>query len=201
MSRCPFTIIENFASPLLCEEIVDETGWVTPVNDIDGIPQPTVTSDESFEEMLFERLQQIVPSLEEYYQFEYKGVDQMKFEWIPTNARNPIQCESSVYTKNSWMKNKFIDFSAVLFLCDYNDQAPFDTEFECYGGKLEFPNHVFGFNPVRGTLVIYPSDPRFMNGSSIVQAGDLFQVRMNIVASTPYIYDPQQFPGTYQTWF
>jgi hypothetical protein len=89
----------------------------------------------------------------------------------------------------------------VLFLSDYQESPSFDSEYEVYGGKLEFPQHAFGFNPRRGTLVLFPSDPHFINVTSDVFVGELFQSRLQLAASTPYFYDSEMFPGNYTQWF
>jgi hypothetical protein len=93
------------------------------------------------------------------------------------------------------------DFTGVIFLSDYQEQVPFDDEYEVFGGKLEFYSHKFGFNPQRGTLIIFPSDPHFINATSPIQAGDLFQIRFHITCTQPYLYNPKNFPGNYTTWF
>jgi len=93
------------------------------------------------------------------------------------------------------------DITAILFLTDYSKSAAFDALYEAYGGKLEFPNHGFGFNPERGTLVIFPATPHFINASSPVLVGDLFQVRINIATKRPFLYQPSEFPGNFLSWF
>lgn len=202
MSRSPFIVIENFLSPMLCEEIVDEVGFNAPDRDPEtGKALPVSVHDDRYERIVFERLKQVVPQVEQYYGFEYKGTERINFEHVAIGAQIDPHCESCEFMEGSWVKTKARDFCGVVFLSDYNDNPPFDDEFECYGGKLEFINHKFGFNPQRGTLILYPSDPRFVNASSKVVAGDLFQIRLHMAAKTPYVYNPKQFPGNFKTWF
>jgi hypothetical protein len=202
VNKSPFIVIENFISPLLCEEIVDEIYFPEP--DIDEKSQTVryqSTYDDYYQKIILERLEPLIPNIEAYYNIEYKGTEKINFEKIPTGSIINPQCESCELISKQWVKTKVRDFCAVIFLCDYNDKPPFDNEFECYGGKLEFINHKFGFNPNRGTMVIYPSDPRFSNATSTVHSGELQQVRIHIASQTPYIYDPKQYPGDYRVWF
>ncbi len=195
-------VIDNFISPLLCEEIVDEVGFVMPDFDPDNGKVSMQTShDDAFEQIIFERITPIIPQLEQHYKFKYKGTERINFEKITIGAKVEPHCESCEYICNQWVKTKMRDFCCVIFLSDYNNVPPFDDEFECYGGKLEFINHHFGFNPVRGTMVVYPSDPRFTNATTEIFAGDMHQIRIHIAAKSPYIYDPKLFPGNYTSWF
>ena len=201
MYKSPFRVVPDFVSPLMCEEIVDELDFITPETDKDGIAVRSVKNHEQFEDMIFARLESIIPQLEQHYGFKYKGTEQMEFEWVPQGAQIEPHCESAEYLNGTWAKTRYRDFTCVLFLTDFNDNPPFDDEFECYGGKLEFPSHQFGFNPQRGTMIIYPSDPRFTNGTAQIIVGELHQVRIHIAATEPYAYNPKDFPGNFSVWF
>ena len=48
---------------------------------------------------------------------------------------------------------------------------------------------------------MFPSSPHFINATTDVTYGDLFQARFHISAQAPYLYDPKEFPGTYTDWF
>jgi len=50
-------------------------------------------------------------------------------------------------------------------------------------------------------LILFPSEPHFINGTTPIHAGDSFQVRFHVAASEPFLYDPADFPGDYTTWF
>lgn len=202
MGRCPFIIVEDFLPPSLCEEIVDEVAFTAPVADPEhNMVEYQSVKDTHYEQIIFERLQPLIPEIEKHYDVEYRGTESVEFEYIPTGSKIDPQCESSEFIDGNWVKTKSRDFCCMIFLCDYNDNPPFDDDFECYGGKMEFINHKFGFNPQRGTLVIYPSDPRFANATTKITSGELFQIRTHMVTKTPYVYNPKQFPGNYQTWF
>lgn len=200
--RSPFCVVEDFLSPLLCEEVVDLLSFNVPDFDKDDNPVLTKKSHEKCEEIVFERIQQIVPTLENHYGLKYKGTESpILFEWYTEGTEGPIHCESSVYKRKKWLRITERDLTGIIFLCDYNDKIPFEKEFEVYGGKTEFPQHQFGFNPQRGTLIIFPSGPHFINKTTQVYAGDLYQIRFHITATIPYLYDPKNFPGDFTIWF
>lgn len=199
--KSPFYIVEEFVSPLLCEELIDICDFTVPDSDKDGKYVKTMKSSERAEAIIYERLLLLIPEIQDYYSFQYKGTEPMMFEWFPEGTQGEAAAENSIFVRGKWLRTKQRDFTGILFLCDYQDQFPFEQDYEVYGGKLEFPQHAFGFNPRRGTLVIFPSDPHFINITSGVQLGDLYQVKIQIAANAPYIYNPQNFPGNYLHWF
>jgi len=199
--KSPFIVIPDLISPSLCEQIVDDVGFHSPDFDVKGVPKVSRCKDDTYEQILYKRVKPHIASFEQYYNFEHKLTERFIFEWMPQDSLIDVHCENCEYIENKWVKTKQRDFTGVLFLCDYNERAPFDTDFECYGGKLEFINHNFSFNPNRGTLVVFPSEPRFCNASSRVLAGDAYQVRFHLAAKTSYIHDMSLFPGDYRNWF
>jgi hypothetical protein len=198
--KSPFYIVENFISPLLCEDIVDMLNFITPNVDKDGREIKTIKTCQQAELIIFDRIRGLIPQLQEYYNIQYKGTEEISFEMIPCNSTPVVHIENSSFARGKWVKTKQRDLTAVLFFCDYQDQPPLE-EFETYGGKLEFPQHGFGFNCARGTLIIFPSDPHFINTNSQIHVGDLYQARIQIAATQSFIYNPQNFPGNYTTWF
>lgn len=199
--KSPFYIVEEFISPLLCEEIIDICGFTVPDSDKDGNDVKTMKSSERAEAIIYERLLSLLPELQEYYQFKYKGTEPIMFEWYPEDTKGDMSAENSNFLRKKWLRTRQRDITGILFLCDYNDTPTLEQDYEVYGGKLEFPQHSFGFNPQRGTLIIFPSDPHFINCTSQVFAGELFQSRIQIAAQEPFLYNPQDFPGNYTTWF
>lgn len=201
MNKSPFYVVEEFVSPLLCEELVDLVNFTVPDTNKDGYPVMTHRTCEAAEAVLYERLMLLIPELSAHYALIYKGTERMSFEWFPEGSKGEFVCENSEFLRQKWLRMRARDITCVLFLSDYQDTPPFDGEFETYGGKLEFVQHKFGFNPQRGTLIAFPSDPHFINITTPIMAGDLYQVRIQLAAKTPFIYQPDQFPGNYTTWF
>jgi hypothetical protein len=199
--KSPFYIVGEFISPLLCESIIDAVNFTVPDKDREGHYIKTSKTSDSAEEVLYERLQLVVPELMAHYSQIYKGTERMQFEWFPEGSEGTFVCENSEFLRQKWLRVRPRDFTGILFLSDYQDNPPFDNDYEVYGGKLEFAQHSFGFNPTRGTLVVFPSDPHFINITSPVQVGDLYQVRIQLATNQPYLYNPRDFPGNYTTWF
>ncbi|MCK9369617.1 2OG-Fe(II) oxygenase [Candidatus Dojkabacteria bacterium] len=199
--KSPFFVVRNFISPLLCEDIVDTLDFTVPDRDKDGKDIKTIKTNEYLESIIYEKLMVLIPDLQSHYQLSYNGTERIIFEMIPQGSKGEVAAENSSFLRGKWLRTKQRDLTAILFLCDYQDNVQFDTEFEIYGGKLEFPQHNFSFNPNRGTLVIFPSDPHFLNATSTVYVGDAIQARIQIAAKSPFIYDPRLFPGNYTNWF
>lgn len=201
IAKSPFLVYLEFISPLLSEKVIDSLGVTTPDLDPKGTPIQMTRHHKPSEALIFERLSIIIPEVEKYYGIEYRGTEEMLFEWFPQGSHGDLRSENSNYLRKKWVRTKDRDISAILFLSDYNDNIPFESDYEVYGGKLEFSQHRFSFNPSRGTLVFFPSGPHFINATSLVQAGDLYQVRIHMAANMPYLYDPKKFPGDYKVWF
>jgi hypothetical protein len=197
----PFFIVEEFISPLMCEDIVDACNFTVPTRDKDDHEIKTTVSCEVAENTIYERLLPLIPKIQEHYNLEYKGTEPIIFEWFPQGSKGEFECGNSSHVRGKWLRTNARDLSCVLFLTDYQENTGFDAEFETYGGKLEFVQHNFSFQPQRGTLVIFPSDPHFISITSSVLAGDLFQAKFHITASKPYFYNSQNFPGNYTNWF
>lgn len=200
-STSPFMVFRDFLSPKQCEQITHKLNFFYPDTDENGTPIKSIKTNEYCEELIFYKWKTIIPDITAHYGIEYKGTENIIFEWFPTGSTGTPVCENSVYIGKKWTRVNQRDISAVLFLNDYNDQPDFDAEYETYGGKLEFPSHRFGFNPKRGTLIVYPSAPHFINVTAQVEAGELIQARIQMAATSTYMYNPKNFPGDFSTWF
>ncbi len=200
-SKSPFYVIEGFMSPKICEQIVDGLGFYTPDFDPEGNPIKMYRYKEDAEDIVFDHLQAVIPQIMAYYDAEYQGTETIQFEYFGEGIVPVPICENSDYLNKKWVRTKQRDISAILFFSDYNEAVPFDSDYECYGGKLEFPQHGFSFIPQRGTLIVYPSVPHFINATSMIEYGELVQARIHMATKLPYLYDPEQFPGSYKTWF
>jgi len=199
--KSPFVIVEDFLSPKTCEQIVTTLDVLQPDYNSQGQPIKTYRYKERCEDIVFARIQEVVPHLTQYYDFNYRATETIQFEYfVPGTIPEPL-CENSEYIRKKWLRNKDRDITGVVFLSEYNQDAAFDDDFEVYGGKLEFIQHGFGFNPQRGTAVFYPSGPHFINATAEIRAGTLYQARVHIAAMLPYIYQPTKFPGNFTNWF
>lgn len=201
LSKSPFLILPEFVSPLMAEEIVDQLDFLVPDTNRSGKPLSSVKSNDEYEEVLYSELMQVKSSIERHFCVEHQATSQTMFEWYPAGSQGKIHAENSEYLHKKWVRVRDRDLTGVVFLSDYNDRADFDDQYEVYGGKLEFPQHGFGFNPQRGTLVIFPSVPHFINTITPIQAGSLHIARFHIKTKVPFLYDPSLFPGDFKSWF
>lgn len=199
-SKSPFYVIPDFVSPMMCEEIIDQLDMFEPDRDRDGKPVSSTRTNEDYEMFLFQEFQKYKDSISAYFGCEHRATTEFTFTWYPQGSKGPMQSENSKYMNKKWFRVYDRDITCVLFLSDYQDKPPFDDDYEVYGGKLEFPQHGFGFNAQRGTLIAFPSEHHFINGVSSILAGSLYLAKFHIATKAPLIYDPVQFPGNYRTW-
>lgn len=202
-SKSPFFVIQEFISPLFCEEIVNDLCLKSPKTTHDGTLVASHHNSSYGDKIITEKIRPIISDIELHYNTKIKSMTKPAFEWYPTNCKQgePISENSKRIGTNNWMRIAERDLSCILFLSDYNEKPGFEEHFECYGGKLNFPSWRFGFNPQRGTLIIYPSVPQFINVTSTVFAGNLIQSRFHFLSQMPLIFNHADFPGDFRTWF
>lgn len=200
--KSPFLIFQNFLDSVECDKLAKDV-HVETILDEEEKPTPSERHHESSESYIFNKLKPLVPQLEKHYELKYRGTEHMVFQQFPPSGRldDKPHCENSVYKRKRWIKVKDRDLTGVIWLKDYHDQPPFNPETQVYGGKLEFPVYNFGFQPQRGTLVIYPAGPHFISLTSPVMVGELQVVRIHIAAEGVWLYQSEKFPGDYRTWF
>lgn len=202
--KSPFIVVEEFISPLQCEEIIIGNNNNFPNYDKEGKVQPLFFANKLAEVRVAPILvDEIIPEVEKHFGVDVKGLSEFELEWYSSGyeGTGKVRYENSMYINGNWVRINDHDFTGVIFLNDYNDRAPFDDEFEVYGGQLEFPTHEFSFNPQRGTLVLFPGAPNFANHVASVEAGELTLIRFHIATHDPYVYNMNEFPGDYRTWF
>lgn len=201
MNKPPFFVVEDFLSPLECEDIVNRSFFEFP-NMVNGVPVKSTTQNALSQNRILPYLEDIIPDLEEHFGFEHGGILPLTIEYYPEGCKQEgIRAENSMLKDGQWRRVNDHDFTGVIFLKDASTDRNFDDEFEVYGSSLQFPNHNFSFTPSRGRLIIFPSAPNFNNTTISPKLGDVYQVRFHLVAMDPYNYDRHQFPGNYKTWF
>lgn len=202
VTRSPFLVINDFLSPLTCEDIVDRLTLSFPETDVNGRPVKSVTANRLSEVRLADYLDEACGFIEEYYDTTVRGVQPLQFEWYPEGcAATGHRCDNSLYSNGGWHRSNNKDFVGIIFLNDYQENTPFDPMFEVRGGKLQFPTHNFGFNPKRGMLVVFPGNEYFVHNTAAISVGELHQIRIHFSTDPQYVYNPKAFPGTYETWF
>lgn len=184
----------------MCEEIVDQLGFFMPDTDKEGHNIPSVKSDADYEAYLFGEYQRVKDTIAAYFDRDHRATAEFQFEWYPEGSKGTQHAENSERAVGKWVRTRDRDITCVLFLSDYQGTPPVDEDYEVYGGKLEFPQHGFGFNAQRGTLIAFPSDPHFINGIAPILVGNLYLTRFHIATDKPLFYDHTKFPGTYRDW-
>lgn len=201
MNKPPFFILDEFLSPLECEDIVNRSFYEFP-NTVNGVPVKSVTKNVLTQNRILPYLEDLIPYLESYFDFEHGGILPISIEHYPEQCKQEgLRAENSMLKDGKWQRSDENDFTGIIFLKDSSEETNFDDSFEVYGSKLQFPNHNFSFVPARGRLIVFPSAPNFNNATISPKLGDLYQIRFKIVSMDPYKYDMSKFPGNYQTWF
>ena len=199
--KTPFLIFRHLFSPLLCEKLISNLNITTPDYDKQGRGIASIRHNQKNEQIVFDQVSPTIENIEQHYGVEYRGFERPTFEWYVEDIEEKWKCGNSEYLHEKWVRVRDRDLTGIIFLTDHQGTPPFDPDFEVCGGKFEFPQHQFGFEPERGTMIIFPSGPHFLHRTAPVLAGDLFQVRFHISAMEPFLYQPRDFPGDYTTWF
>lgn len=206
----PFHVVEHFISPAACEKLIQELGILEPTTDEVGrvLKNERILRDGEYVQMFKSLVQREVGAIEERYDASIVGMETPIFSQYFEDPKNPCElhgCENAKFLRKKWVKTKDVDLVGYLWLKDFNNGIPLDPRYEVYGGKLEFPAYDFSLVPQRGTLVIFPAGPHFISAVSPVQVGTLEQIKISIklksVDDGAWIYQPQNFGGTYQEWF
>lgn len=204
MIKSPFMVYQDFLSPKQCDQILKHIEVKGEHVGEDGRPAKMERLHEGAQNIIFDKLKPLVPEIEEHYGFKYKGTEKVKFQIFPEGMSGPAEaprCQNAEYLRRKWVKTAPIDVTAVLWLKDYQDAPPLDERMEVYGGKLEFPAYNFSLTPQRGTLILYPAGPHFITAISPIMVGSLQQARINIGAEGQWLYQPSDFPGSWNEWF
>jgi hypothetical protein len=193
--RSPFLIIPEFISPLMCEEIVDEIDFNGfALDPSTNRPLKTIFNNRRCDVVIANALELAYPLIENHFGAEVGGYESISYEWFPEGCVvAPAAIDGYTLAGRRWMRSGVEDLILVVFMSEFNNKPPFDTDFEVFGGKLEFPSFGFGFKPQMGTAIVFPSAPNFVHGSSGTRLGDLFQIRVRLTTVNPYRYDATKF--------
>ncbi len=200
MSRSPFMYVESAINPDTCDDMVLQLNTLAPNLDETGNPVRTHLYNDDVIERLEFSLEPILERMCSYYGSQFKCIESIELEWVPSGANINAHSENSELISNKWYKTKNRDFTCIVFMSSGTDNVS-DDEYDCLGGKLQFVNYGFGIVPQLGDAICFPSDARFANSTSRVHDGDLIQVRVHVTSKVPYIHDITAFPGTYKDWF
>lgn len=186
--RSPFIIKHDFISPQLCESI--SAKYNTPE-----------AEDDELSSIIFDKLQEINDDIIATYEIDVVELENPIIYTLPQQTDTKPICENSKHLRKKWVQVYFRDITGIIFLSTTNMHPPFDADYEVYGGKLEFPQHGFGFNSNRGVMIMYPSGPHFINKFTPPEAGNLQYIKFHLKSSERFMYQPNQYPGDYTSWF
>jgi hypothetical protein len=192
--KSPFIIEHNFISPQQCERIIKDCNSSIQGN-IPGFIDETLT------DLVLTGVEQLQDKIFETYNISINDVTKPVVNIIKQNNDTEIGCDNSRYLRKKWVRLYAVDLTGIVFFNDTNFAPPFDTDYEVYGGKLEFPQHQFGFNSKRGVMIMFPSGPHFVNKFTMPEIGNLYYAKFNITADSMFLYQPSDFPGDYTNWF
>ena len=202
-SISPFLVFQNLIDDSTCEKIAANVR-LEPIKDDEGRPQAIERYHTESEQLIFEKFQPLIPDLEAHFGIKYRGTEHLVFQQFPVtmgSQAEPPHCENAVYKRKRWIRTKDRDLTGILWLKNYREIPPFNMQQDVLGGKLEFPVYNFGFQPQRGTLLVYPACERFISLTTPILVGELQCVKFHICAEGIWIYDPEDFPGDFRTWF
>lgn len=205
--KSPFFIQQDFLSPMTCEAIIKDIEIAQP--DIDEADNPLKTERHclQWEQEIIDRFRELIPSIEDKYDVNYRGLEKPMFQYFPENPNVPAEkpgCANSIYSRKKWVKVKDVDLVGYIWLKDYNDKVPHDPRTEVFGGKLEFPAFNFSLVPQRGTLIMMPAGPHFITTISPILLGSAYQIKLNVSVKNKeggmWFYQPTNFPGKWTDW-
>jgi len=201
--KSPFLVFQHAVPADVCNRIAGDV-YVVPDVNVEGEPQPMARNHLEAEELLFNYLKPVIPDIEAHFNIKYRGTERFTFQQFPVSngkmAEQP-HCQNAVYKRKKWIRINDRDLTGVIWLKDYQDEPPFDLKKHVYGGKLEFPVYNFGFQPQVGSIVIYPACERFISLTTSVLVGELQLARFNICGEGLWLYQPDNFPGDFRSWF
>lgn len=202
VSKSPFVVFDSFIDGATIDAIINPI-----VQDIVSIEDAEyVKSYELPPELLSSIGNALVaeyPYLSYYYGTQIVGIKKFSVSVLDVTDEPKVHVPNHEWLRQKWVKLNRGDLIATLFLTSditFNEAAAEDAIFS-KGGSIEFTSFNFTHPATAGTLVIYPCTPHFMRAFSEVTHGVGLRIDMHIVTETPYIYDPQQFPGTFTEWF
>ena len=195
MIKSPFFVTQDFISPLQCETIINS---LTPYQGSDSIFSIDVNVLSDF--VTDELISLHYDTLSDYYDVNVENFETpLVFKYEGCGYKSG--CDGYSYLHQKWVRTRPRDISCMIFLNETNLEPPFDNQFEIFGGKIDFPQHQFGFNHNRGALVCHPSTPHFIHEMRPVTIGAAYIMKWYIKTETIYIHDPKLFEGDYTEWF
>ena len=202
MTQGPILKLDNFISPLFCEDIIDRSN--SNIFNIDNNNQPTKTN--IFNELSEIRYRPYLDDLIEdyidnYYKTSINYISKTVTEWYPENYKSEIyNVDGYSLVNKKWIATQDVDFISICYLNDYNNKPNFDNSYEVYGGELSFNSFAIKIKPKRGTLILFPAHPSFTYKIDKVSYGNLYVLKNTLTSLVKYQYNANNFSGTPEKW-
>lgn len=196
--KSPFLIQEAALSNKVCDQILFD---LQNFEDMTPLSEPHQISDEVTTDLLMDYAPAWKNMISSYYGVDVAKVESIELWNIPEGFDYKANCDNSKFYNNVWIRTSPVDFTSLIFLQNTAEHAPVDIRYELFGGRYEFPQYNFGFNPTTGVMITHPSDPHFINGFSTPLGADLFVIKIKYSCKDLYLHDPKQFPGDIACWF
>lgn len=202
ITRGPISRIDNFISPLFCEDIIDRSNNNIFNVDKDNNPIKTNLFNELTEIRYRPYLDDLIENfIDNYYHTEISYISKTVLEWFPKNYKNrEYTVDGYNFLNQKWVNISDTDFISICFLNDYNNQPRFDDTYEVYGGEISFNNFNLTIRPTRGTLFIFPAHPAFAYKINNVEIGNLFIIKNTLTSTPKYSYNSSSFSGSPEKW-
>lgn len=196
--KSPFLIKEQAISNKICDQILFD---LQNFEDMTPLSEPHQISDDVVQDIILDYVPQWKEEIASYYGVIVSKVENIEFWNIPEGVEYKANCDNSKFYNNVWIRTSAVDFTSLIFLQNTADHTPLDPRYEIFGGRYEFPQYNFGFNPTTGVMITHPSDPHFINGFSTPIGTDLFVIKIKYSCNDLYLHDPKKFPGDITCWF
>jgi hypothetical protein len=198
----PILKIDNFISPLFCEDIIDRANSNICSVDANGNPLKTLIFNELTEIRYSPYLDDLIENLvDPHYGTEISYISKTTIEWFPENYKNIGHgIDGYHFLNKKWINTSDVDFVTICFLNDFCNKPNFDRLTDVYGGEIIFNNFNLTIKPARGMLLAFPANPAFAYRIDNVIMGDLFVLKNILTSESKYAYNASSFSGTPEEW-
>lgn len=195
--KSPFLILEEYLSPLQCENILNDLYCIDCIDFSDTNKKYCYPiSDDALFNHLEKIIKSIYPKINEMYGVNCAKIEVIEYRLMRENTEaTDFQAYNSVYLNGQWVRNEFNDFVITIMLTSHVQSTDdgLDAEFEHYGAGIQYPQHNVTFYSDRGGILIHPSDPHFIHNISANHLGTCALINVAVSCDNLYLYDPVSF--------
>lgn len=178
-----FLTLNSFFKEDDCKSIIDKlrTAKVSKKHILETKSCSILNCDYLENKLIFS-LDPLIEKIEEYFNIKVDAISAFKFEtykegYIPEKI---LKSDNSIYSNGKWVRYNDYDFSIIIALTEQNKSAKLKKEYDSYGGSILFPNHSIDIDMRRGDVIVFPSEPNFINYVNEIKLGNRIQIRIHI---------------------